>query len=223
MSILNRFAVALALLATSTIRVDAQTRIYNTGVDADAAALGLGQTDPHWRWITGQISEPIAGSGSSAVTNFYPNGWIAPNSTAQWISTGPGYDFPGDAWTTFYQEFDLQNLDPTTVQLSGLFGVDDFGAYFLNGESISVTYGSFDPFRALNPLIISGGFRQGRNTLAVQVHNSACPCMNPSGLLLQDLTLTGTPTVVSEPATQALLLCSIAGLWMYRRRRDCRA
>jgi len=49
------------------------------------------------------------------------------------------------------------------------------------------------------------------------------PVHESEWIAAQDPTLTGAPTGVPEPATQALLLCGIAGLWVYRRRRNAHA
>lgn len=219
MSIQKFIAAAMLLFAIPASVAGAQPRVFNTGVDGSGVALSLGQIDPNWNWLEGQSAEPLAGSGSGAVTTYYPGGWLGPSSDARWISRTNSYNQPGATWTTYFQMFDLQNYDPNTVRITGSIGVDDAGALFLNGQAISVSFGAYDPFRQLTPFEITGGFRQGSNTLSVQVFNSACNCTNPSGLLIQDLVLTGSPTVVPEPSTFLLLLSGVAGVAVTSRRR----
>jgi hypothetical protein len=114
--------------------------LFNTGVNAAGLALGNnnGDSDPHY--IIYDTSSPGFPEGSQAMT-FYRGEYVANDADSKWISlTANGT--PTNNQTLYRTTFDLTGFDPATAQLTGLWGVDNYGYIYLNGV---ITANDIDP------------------------------------------------------------------------------
>lgn len=172
---------------------DTMPRVWNTGVDFNAAPVTPGALDQHWELVAG----PGIGASRPAVVvaEQHPGGAYFLTSDSAWIwQDAAGSGDVGSPYT-FRLQIDLSGLDPQSVTIGGTWGVDNDGTVLFNGQAptgtgtFSLTNASLDNFNVAHPFSITGGFVAGRNTLDVQVTNAGGPAaMNVTGL-----TLLGTP------------------------------
>jgi hypothetical protein len=150
--------------------------IFNTGVNANGAALPVGQLDTHYTLVAaaqGSVpTNPIVMTPNSAwAANSANSTWIGViNSGAANVNAG-AYDFR----TTF----SLDGLLPATAQLNLSFAVDnDLTNVFLNGVAKGIAYSGFDALSAIQS--ITSGFSSGVNTLEFKTVNAGTT-PNPGG------------------------------------------
>ena len=172
---------------------DIMPRVWNTGVDFNAAPLTPAALDQHWELVAG----PGIGASRPAVVvaDQHPGGAYFPTSDSAWIwQDAAGSGDVGSPYT-FRLQIDLSGLVPQSVTIGGSWGVDNDGTILLNGQApkgtgtFSLTNAAHDNYNVAHPFSITGGFIAGLNTLDIQVTNADGPAaMNVTGL-----TLRGTP------------------------------
>ena len=209
--------------------------IYNTGVDDSGDFLATGAVDPHYTLTLGDAYVAYGATSAEATGQSLPVGWpisdrYASSSSAQWIA--PDADIVALRGTDSYMyttTFDLTGFDPSSVEISGMYSVDNYsGGIYLNGVLLPNT-SSTDIFQYtyLTSFDITSGFVNGINTLAFEVDNSpayvtADSPQNPTGLLVQ-LDGTGDPT--PEPADAWLVFAAVVAIAIQGRRarsKGCR-
>ena len=183
----NAFGSLNSILAYFLV-VEPELGIFNTGVGANGAALPAGQPDPHYVLIT---SPDATYPGPSTFANAHP-AWFANDADSGWISArvgGDGTIAPGIYRYRLIFRVDNSN-DVATAAITGNFGTDDGnGGVFLNGSPISVGASGFGSLTLLD-IPAGSPFVTGLNTLDFLVNNAGAAA-NPSGLRVDNLTLTG--------------------------------
>ncbi|MGK0188943.1 MAG: hypothetical protein ACI9R3_004758 [Verrucomicrobiales bacterium] len=191
--------------------------MFNTGVDDDGELLFDDDIDPHYQIAVNPDSE----SPDAVVQNTvgFPIGdgpWLAPGPDSNWI--GPTFNTngePGDY--TFRTTLDLSGFDPTTAFVEGQWSTDNSGVdIVVNGISTGETGPGFNTYGAFN--ISPGNFTSGTNTIDFIVNNAG-NTPNPIGLRIDAIRLAaapggvaGTPTIVSQPESQAVKVTASATL-----------
>jgi hypothetical protein len=185
------------------------TTLFNTGIGGSGTLLpaGNGQTDPHYRIISGPgIVSPI-----SAVTYF--NGAYAsdgPNS--RWISATAGGG-NGAGTYVFETTFNLTGFNPATAAITVRCGTDDFmDAIRLNGIVTGGDCDAFNPFPS-GTFTLSSGFNAGLNTLQFSVRDTGPPMAFRAEYTSDVQPLSAVP----EPATAALVAIGFVGIGLLRR------
>jgi hypothetical protein len=172
---------------------DTMPRVWNTGVNFNAAPLAPGAQDQHWELVAG----PGIGAPQSAVVvaDQHPGGAYFGSSDSAWIwQDVAGAGDVGSPYT-FRLQIDLSGLDPRTVTIGGAWGVDNDGTILLNGQvptgtgTFSLTNAAHDNYNVAHPFSITGGFVAGLNTLNIQVTNAD----GPAAMNVAALRLAGTP------------------------------
>jgi hypothetical protein len=179
--------------ALQPVPVQRMLKVWNTGVDSNAAKLTPGATDPHWQLVAGP--GVMASRAPFVVTDQHPLGQYFATADSMWI--GQDAAGSGDVGSpyTFRLSFDLTGFDPASVRITGAWGVDNDGDITLNGQppagtgTFSLTGAVMDNFNVEHDFTITGGFVAGMNTLDIQVTNTG----GPAGLNVTSLTISGTP------------------------------
>jgi hypothetical protein len=209
--------IALAMVSVSLVWPLAAsaatiTTLFNTGLNVPGTAtlVGTGVPDPHYT----MISSP---SGATAVTvndPGYPIGTWFPNSTtSRWIGpAGNSFDVGGTYIyrTTFFLP---ANAIASSVNISGLWGVDDvLKDVLINGNStgpITPFYTPLSPFTLPTGFYIPGAV----NNLDFVVNNANIGS-NPTGLRIEGIKGTFQ---VPEPATALLAVTGLLASAVYVR------
>lgn len=193
--------------------------LFNTGVDDSGNVLpnSPNSRDTHYAitvnanggapfqpFLQDETVFPIAGPW---IDNSAESKWIAPEFNTSGSAGGAGvlgnYEYE--------LVFDLDGLDPTTAQVSGLWASDNAGLDILiNGVSTGHTNNQFG---SLSAFFIEDGFVDGENTLTFVLNNASAGF---TGLRVEGLTGSAAPSV-PEPATGLLVLLGVAAT--VRRRR----
>ncbi len=189
--------VMLLLLVASVARPASIPGFFNTGVDAVGVSLTTGAMDPHFKLIA-SADPAYPGPGAVACSPIPSAYWYANNAVSRWIAPATDENYPalgtphpgGDYIYRF--ELDLANYDPSTVVVSGSWGVDNAGRIVLNGVSTGITTTSYNP---LVPFNIQSGFVPGLNHLDFVVQNYAAGGANPTGLRIEGFAGTANLTV----------------------------
>jgi len=188
-------------------------QLFNTGLDADSSTVATrGGFDSHWLV-----------DGYNAITYKHP-AYAANDFDSKWISVNSngGNETTSSTMYTYATTFDLTGYDASTASISGLWGADNYGSIFLNGNdtgnSLSFGYGAF---RRLNQFSIADYFIEGINTLSVELTNGHLNPVydpGPGALRFDDLELQAT--AVPEPSPLALFSLGVAGLYFTRRKQN---
>jgi hypothetical protein len=214
----TRILLALLGIALTTLPGSSHaaviTGLFDTGVNDAGVALAApngtpnGVTDTHYQVINSNIGVP---TNVSAVT-FKDPSYVPNSATSSWISNSFDGN-PGNGFVTFQTTFNLSGpIDG--VAISGLWGVDNIGEIFLNGNDtgIGLPFG-FPAFEELHPFSItnSNWFIDGTNLLTFVVTDTGPPL----ALRVDDLT-----AAVPEASTWAMMILGFFGVGFtaYRRR-----
>jgi hypothetical protein len=211
----------LALLACNQAVHAASVTLYNTGVDSAGSQLPGGAIDPHWQIVSGPgISSPVPAVVVSNQNSGLIN-WYIQTLDSRWIWADQSGVAIFDAPYTFQFVFDLTGIDPATVSLSGLWGVDNIGFIRLNGSTTGIGTGILslpdvieENYQSLYSFKLDSGFLPTINTLEFVSTDSG----GIGGLNISGLTMT-----VDVPEPTALLAQSVVAAWavspIWRRSR----
>jgi hypothetical protein len=223
-----RFFKTLTTLALCMIPVVQQgfagSLNLSTGQNSGGTIYTSGdQPDANWTVDPPGCTDPTCGTPVTAYTvssndaDWY-GGWVADNSSSDWIARNPDITNNGPADYTFYYTFDL--ADTTGATASGGWTIDDGGSLILNGNTISSTSGSWGALTAFT--IPNADFVTGQNTLEIE--------MTDSDQYLEGVNLTGTltgdladPSTTPEPSTSLLLIGGLGFAAILYSRRKSRA
>ncbi|MGH8833679.1 MAG: hypothetical protein ACRDWG_01585 [Actinomycetes bacterium] len=168
-------------------------KVWNTGVDGNAAKLAPDALDPHWHLVAGP--GVTSSRAPFVVTDQHPFGQYFATADSMWIwQDAAGSGDVGSPYT-FRLPIDLTGLDPASVRISGAWGVDNDGAITLNGQvptgtgTFSLTGAASNNYNVEHAFTITGGFVAGINELDIQVTNAH----GPAGLNVTHLMISGTP------------------------------
>lgn len=194
----------LALLSGQVAAVPI-TGLFNTGVDNAGTVLAGGANDPHYSILSPSQAAVV-------INNPIPGSWLANDTNSKWIwETSSGT--PTNVTRTFRHAFDLSGFDLASVIISGRWSTDNVGDDILiNGVSTSQTasgFSSWFDFSVPNAHLVAG-----QNTIDFVVRDVGVI----SGFRAEFLRAEGelaSSTAVAEPASLALLLFGLGGL--YRR------
>jgi hypothetical protein len=172
---------------------DTMLRVWNTGVDVNADPVSPGALDQHWQLVAG----PGVGAPQPAValTEQHPGGAYYPTTDSAWIWRDAAGAADIGVPYTFRLTVDLSGLDPASVTIGGIWGVDNDGTITFNGQpptgtgAFSLSNADHSNYNVHHPFSITGGFVAGSNTLDIQVTNAD----GPAALNVALLTLRGTP------------------------------
>jgi hypothetical protein len=208
-------SILLAALCPLVARSASITTLFNTGLNVPGTAVlvGTGVPDPHYTLI----SSP---SGATAVTvndPGYPIGTWFPNSaTSRWI--GPAGNSIDVGGTYIYRTsfFLPANAVLSTVNISGLWGVDDTIKDLLVNSNSTAPVSPF--YTPLTPFTVPTGFyTPGINNLDFVVVNANIGS-NPTGLRIEGIT--GTYQI-PEPSSACLTVVALAiSAGLFRRLRS---
>jgi len=119
----------------------------------------------------------------------------------------------------FTFSFSLTGFDVLTAELTGLWGVDNVGSVFLNGQMISslsgVVTGNFNVLHTLSAGPGSTAFFAGLNVLSFDVENRGGP-----GAFRASVAVTADAKPVPEPTTLAIFALGIMGLASRRLKKQ---
>jgi hypothetical protein len=165
------------------------------------------------------------------------DGFYTPGTSAsQWITEPLAFRQVGDsapASTTqpysFTETFNLSGYTTNelkTFTLSGDWAVDNYGSIELNGTTVTGSDGagviSYSPnsvnSESLNDFKITGGLKDGTNTLTFLVYNAPSYGYNPVALDAGNLAL-AVPEASSVVSFGLLLMLGIGGMVFSRRRQ----
>ena len=163
--------------------------LFDTGVLVQSTPLADNQTDPHYQLIDANGTGLMPGAARTIVADGFPIGpWVGNSPESRWIvPAATDADGNAAAGTFDYRTtFDLSQVDPATVTISGQWAADDSATIYINGASTGI---SVSGFGSLTSFTLSSGFRSGTNTLDFVVTNGG----GPTGLRVTGLTGSGLP------------------------------
>lgn len=206
--------------------------MFSTG-DTEA----VGTTDPDYKVCQGAACTPVS-AANVVDPSAYSIPWAANGVTSKWVSavtqaelatmpTNPG----ADVLYIYRIAVDLTGFYPSTVNIQGTWGADNYGAIYVNGGITSnvlsansgglVTATNWNPLSAFSLTGSSGGgFTSGVNNIDFYVYNWAVPNYsgwNPTGLRVQ--LDTAQAELIPEPGTWALFGGGLLAIGLWRRRR----
>lgn len=187
----------VVLAIASPLRADTIPGLFNTGVDGTGTVLGTGAVDPHYVLISS--ADPAHSGPAAYACSPIPSAyWQSNNAVSRWIAPAVDEDYPAlgtahPAGDYVYRlSFDLTGFDPSSVVVSGRWGVDNGGSIKLNDAPIVNTTTSYNP---LVSFVLTSGFVSGVNHLDFIVANWPSSGSNPTGLRVEDLVGAATRTV----------------------------
>jgi hypothetical protein len=202
-------------------------QLYNTGLDSNGIALTdlNGSEDAFW---TVRLANTSNINDLAAIT-YKHNAYSADTGNSRWISidsTGGNSTTSSSTNYIFTTTFDLTGYNASTAMITGLWGIDNYGSIWLNGNDTGNTLSfGYPAFRNMHELNISNFFIEGINTLTVQLtngHTDPNQDPGPMALRLDNLQLSANyvpePTPISIFAVFLLLLASMRANIFYSDR-----
>jgi hypothetical protein len=177
--------------------------LFNTGVDQFGNVLATGTLEQNYS-MTGPLG-PARVIGPGFI-------WAAAPSGSAWIGPAPANTTSPVGDYTYSIMFDMTGLDLATAMISAQVSSNNRTQVLLNNNVVSFDNGWLG-FLFLADLLIEDGFTGGLNTLSFVVTNAPYKFLNPSGLLIANISgsaMAGSST--PEPSTAALLALGLAGL-----------
>lgn len=218
-----RVSLFFAGLATSALAL-AQPVLHNTGVDGSDNLVTAGAAASFWELA----DKPAAASQAlgSFPFRYYNGAYFPDTTTAAWVSPGSGGSAGASGNYTYALEVDLTDFNPSTVEITGVFGTDNDGAIWNNLEAPAATTG-FAAFGAETAFTLNSGWIGGINTIFVRVNNGG----DPTAFYVRFDSAVAEPPeppVVIEPtvpvptlgpmSTLGLMLAlTLLGAWVLRR------
>lgn len=146
--------------------------VHNTGVDVSDALVAPGAQSAFWT-LSAKPPAAVPAIGSNPF-RYFNGAYFADTATAAWVSPQANGNASTAGTYTYDLVIDLTGLNPATASITGVFGTDNSGAVWLNGNAPVATTGSGN-FGSPTPFTITSGFVAGLNTLHVQVNNEGDP------------------------------------------------
>jgi hypothetical protein len=218
-----RVVLFLTGLAFSSFAI-AQPVLHNTGVDGSDSLVSAGAAASFWELA----DKPAAASQAlgSFPFRYYNGAYFPDTATAAWVSPGSNGSAGAGGNYVYALEVDLSGLDPSTVEITGVFGTDNDGAIWNNLEPPAATTG-FGGFGAETAFTLDSGWIEGINTIFVRVNNGG----DPTAFYVRFDSAGGEPPeppVVMEPAVPVptmgttsaiglMLALMLLGAWVLRR------
>ena len=196
-------ALALVLALSGESQAAPIQGLFDTGVDDAGVVQANGSSELHYV-MTGPVSPAIVAAPNPS--------WLSPPTGSAWIGPTSGTTTDPVGTYSYTLTFDLAGLDATTASISGQWATDNTASIYLNGVDTGLQK---DSFRQLDPFEVSSGFVAGVNTLEFRVSNPDLSGLNPTGLLVAELSGTAVP----EPSTATLTALGLAALANRRHRR----
>jgi hypothetical protein len=205
------FSVGVVVAANLSLGVAAHAApgVFSTGVDDTGKLLSVGAIDPHY-----VITSVPTKSLSAYASSLHPS-WVADTDSSQWINpTGDGMVFFDVGTYTYETKFDLTGYDLDTLAISGSWASDNASRIYLNGVDTGYLSpsGPNNELGKMSPFSLTGGFKDGMNTLRFDVVNTGFQ----SGLHVHISDVTAD--FVPEPGSIAML-AAVAGSTLLSRRR----
>lgn len=214
MRVSKQFIICAATtLATATpVAANAATFVglFNTGTDASNVALtgANGQIDPHYSIL----SSTVPGFAGNQAVTFSAIPYVPDDANSRWISVDAN-GYGALITTTFRLTFSVTGSDATTASIAGLFGSDNVGRIFLNGQDTGIM--APQQFLSLTPFTLNG-LLLGVNTLDFEITNTG----GPTALRLDELRGADGASAVPEPASWGMMIAGFAIVGgAFRRRR----
>jgi hypothetical protein len=170
--------------------------LFGTGVSLPKTLLRAGFVDPHWTLTPGSPDTDYPGPNMLVIDQNAYSLYTDPvhgaqQSYGQHICNRPWSFYtncpPGDY--AIEQTFDLTGLDPTTVQIAGTLGADNYIHIYVNDVLVYESTNTGNTSWPLTDFAIlgtpSGPFIAGLNTLKAVVTNADYGSRNPEALLVQ--------------------------------------
>jgi hypothetical protein len=198
-------AVAIALSIGATTEAAVITDLRNTGLDGAGNYIAAhGAADGNYFLLSAPAAYPTV-TVDDTVWPIAPNGpWVINSAGSRWI--GPDINGNGIGGAYVYRTtFTVPaNAILNTVNVSGLWSVDDFGTdIVINGNSTGQTKLGFT---TLAPFSVTSGFVFGLNTLDFHVANAFPGQLNPTGLRVDRVV--GTYQI-PEPSTLCIVCVAL--------------
>jgi hypothetical protein len=202
----NLLTIAAATFLLHSVASASTIVVDNTGVDSLGNLVAAGAAASFWT-LTAEPAGATETIGSDAFRYHNP-AYFADTATAAWVApTASGNAGAGGDYT-YSLTIDLTGLNPLTASISGIFGTDNDGSIFLNGNAPVATT-AFAGFGSTTNFTINSGFVAGLNTIHVTMDNGG----DPTAFFVQFSSATAAPlSAVPEPGAIVLTLAGLAGL-----------
>jgi hypothetical protein len=188
--------------------------IYNT----DVGNLPGSSPDTHWS-VTGPNIGEAQGSPALVLSGpaLYPS-WTTDTAASGWIGVlNPGSSYQPPVPYTFSETFSMAGFQVATAQISGFWGIDDYGQLFMNGIALSpsLSGGDYPWGYSMSFSVPDADLLPGLNTITAVLQQSDD---NYEGVRVEFDTATADPAGVPD-ATSAALLLGIASAALAAGRR----